>query len=416
MRTTFLTGTAPAASSRQSRTAMRGFKDDFYAWKDSLSKDEQALILKQAQNEFDKKFRKSDTFSQDLPEEKIQSFAKVLKKFFDNEKDDYKKDAEQRTPDYDALKNKAALVSYDFGLKRRVVEIDRDADRRWMYASMKARVAEAEDKEVSDSAPFEDAYKFSKDTAEKVHDFISKANSASSAPKELKGEIDKMLKENPPSDDFKVRFPRVLHERLAQKALALAQEIEDYKANHSEAEVKEFNTRTAPEEFLKTATDLIGPYYEAREANEKKVEDLKAFFRSQKKVAGKTKADIVKEIFKVMPKYSDTPMPPLDEEMLADLAKIPAVLEGEFKHNWGTAEKLYKSEAIDSFGNKYLLGVFETVKEAEKAFDEWNKEYEQAGVDVQESLSGWAKQQEAALAEDQDEVDRLRKQLEEARR
>ena len=104
------------------------------------------------------------------------------------------------------------------------MEIDRDADRRWMYASMKARVAEAEDKEVSDSAPFEDAYKFSKDTAEKVHDFISKANSASSAPKELKGEIDKMLKENPPSDDFKVRFPRVLHERLAQKALALAQE------------------------------------------------------------------------------------------------------------------------------------------------------------------------------------------------
>ena len=46
-----------------------------------------------------------------------------------------------------------------------------------------------------------------------------------------------------------------------------------------------------------------------------------------------------------------------------------------FKHSWGTAEKLYKSEAIDSFGNKYLLGVYETVKEAEKAFDEWNKEH-----------------------------------------
>ena len=270
-------------------------------------------------------------------------------------------DADQRTPDYDALKNKAALVSYDFGLKRRVVEIDRDADRRWMFASMKARVAEEKDETVSDSAPFEDAYKFSKDTAEEVHKFIAKANSAPSAPKELKAEIDKMLKENPPSDDFKVRFPRVLHERLAQKALALAQEIEDYKANHSEAEVKEFNQRTAPDEFLKAAAELIPAYYEAREANEKKVQDLKAFFRSQKNVPGKTKAgsgewdevgrrriaaycstsgkvvgllrvcqaDIVKEIFKVMPKYSDTPMPPLDEEMLADLAKIPAVLEGE---------------------------------------------------------------------------------------
>ena len=86
----------------------------------------------------------------------------------------------------------------------------------------------------------------------------------------------------------------------------------------------------------------------------------------------------MKEIFKVMPKYSDAPLPPLDEEMLADLAKIPAVLEGEFwpqqpcsgaavrkscvfrrtslckypaprfKHNWGTAEKLYKSEAAQS--------------------------------------------------------------------
>ena len=31
----------------------------------------------------------------------------------------------------------------------------------------------------------------------------------------------------------------------------------------------------------------------------------------------------------MMPKFSDTPMPPLDEEMLADLAKIPAKLDGE---------------------------------------------------------------------------------------
>ena len=38
---------------------------------------------------------------------------------------------------------------------------------------------------------------------------------------------------------------------------------------------------------------------------------------------------MVKEIFKVMPKFSDTPLPPLDEEMLSDLAKIPAKLDGE---------------------------------------------------------------------------------------
>ncbi len=45
---------------------------------------------------------------------------------------------------------------------------------------------------------------------------------------------------------------------------------------------------------------------------------------------------------------------------------------------WKQAEKLYKSEAIDSFGNRYLLGVFENKEDAKKAFDAWNKEYEQA--------------------------------------
>jgi hypothetical protein len=38
-------------------------------------------------------------------------------------------------------------------------------------------------------------------------------------------------------------------------------------------------------------------------------------------------------------------------------------------------------EAIDSFGNRYLLGVFENKADAEKAFDVWNKEYEQVGID-----------------------------------
>ena len=38
------------------------------------------------------------------------------------------------------------------------------------------------------------------------------------------------------------------------------------------------------------------------------------------------------------------------------------------------------AEAIDSFGNRYLLGVFENKADAEKAFDSWNKEYEQVAA------------------------------------
>ncbi|CAL1167589.1 unnamed protein product [Cladocopium goreaui] len=188
------------------------------------------------------------------------------------------------------------------------------------------------------------------------------------------------------------------------------------------------------EMWWKQAGELVANYYKQREEVEKDVEGLKKFFRSQKDMPGKTKADIVKQIWKELPKHMDTPVAPLDEEMLVDLAKEPAVIEGEFKHSWGTAEKLYKSEvrwdsdsygvdhsdqraeAIDSFGNRYLLGVFENKADAEKAFDSWNKEYEQAGKDVKENLKNWAKQQEAELAEEQDSVDRIRKALEEARR
>ena len=53
--------------------------------------------------------------------------------------------------------------------------------------------------------------------------------------------------------------------------------IQDAAANHSEAEAKVFKTRTAPEELVKTATEVIKSYCETREANTQKVQDLKVF-------------------------------------------------------------------------------------------------------------------------------------------
>eukprot|EP00435_Cladocopium_sp_Y103_P046551 s988_g13.t1 len=351
----------------RSKVAMRGFKDDFYAWKDTLSSEDQALLLKQAQNEswrlsvlgllpclgeFNKKFRASDEFKKSVSEDKIESFGKV---------------------------------AYDFSLKRAVIEVDRDADRRWSFATDKMKLAEDKDGER-----FEKAAK-----------------------------IKKMLDgfEIPAAgEDFAVKLPRKLIDDLN----AIAGGINAQMEGKSESELDEM--------WWKEAGKLVAGYYKQREEVEKDVEGwaisaigpqgegLKKFFRSQKDMPGKTKADIVKQIWAELPKHMDTPVAPLDEEMLVDLAKEPAVIEGEFKHSWGTAEKLYKSEAIDSFGNRYLLGVFENKADAEKAFDSWNKEYEQAGKDVKENLKNWAKQQEAELAEEQDSVDRIRKALEEARR
>merc|ERR1712194_316486 len=104
---------------------------------------------------------------------------------------------------------------------------------------------------------------------------------------------------------------------------------------------------------------------------------MKDFYKSQSKDLYKTKADVLKEIWRVFAEKSGLKMPPLDEEFLAELEQIPAVDEISFRHPWGIADKLYKSEAIDAFGFKYLLGVFETIPEAQKAFEDWNGEFEQ---------------------------------------
>ena len=64
--------------------------------------------------EFNKKFRASDEFKKSVSEDKIESFGKVLQKFFDNEREDYKKDVAMKTPDYDALQKKANQVGIEF--------------------------------------------------------------------------------------------------------------------------------------------------------------------------------------------------------------------------------------------------------------------------------------------------------------
>merc|ERR1711948_250340 len=109
-------------------------------------------------------------------------------------------------------------------------------------------------------------------------------------------------------------------------------------------------------------------------------------------------------------------MQPLDEELLAELEEEPALQKGEFDFSWGTADKLYKSEAIDAFGVKYLLGVFDTKDEALKAFVDWNNEYEKARADMKSEMQQWSKQENARLEADTSGADRIKKILEEARR
>merc|ERR1712039_650625 len=161
-------------------------------------------------------------------------------------------------------------------------------------------------------------------------------------------------------------------------------------------------------------------YYDAVDTVAGDVALVKKYYMSQKgrekELADKTKADILKEIWAELPKLTDKPVPPLDDEILAELAHEPAIIEGQFNHNWGTADKLYKSEAIDVFGGKYLLGVFETKEEAQKAFTNWNGEYEKARGEMKAELEQWGKQEQARLDRDTAGQERIKEVLENAKR
>ena len=84
--------------------------------------------------------------------------------------------------------------------------------------STRARVEEAKGKKCSDNAPFANAHKLSKYPAGMIHNFLVETKSVSSAPGSLKKIVEKVSFDLPSDDynDYNVRFPRVLHERLAR--------------------------------------------------------------------------------------------------------------------------------------------------------------------------------------------------------
>jgi len=404
---------------------MLGFKEDFDAWKATLTPEEQTLITEQANGEFNKKFRKSDTFRKDIPEEKMKSFAKVLGKFFEAEAEDYRKEMEQKTPDYDALLKKAGDKMMDFSLRNRIVEVDRDAERRYQFATENIGDAEDEGKVFMQSSPMMEKWyiknddQASHDGAMKVIKFMEDAAKDSNCPPDAKAYIAQWVKQGIPAvgQPFELSVPQVLTTQFQTLQNLLAEDIEALAKNHTEAEMEAFKKEELPKITAGVGKFLVDSYVNARDTVEEEVVNMKNFFKSQKNAPqDRTKADILKSIWAELPKHTDKPVPPLDDEMLAELAEEPAVVDGEYMHSWGVADKLYKSEAIDSFGQKYLLGIFETKEEATKAFENWNAEYNKARAEMQVEMEQWGKQEQARLDKDTSGRDRIKAVLEQARR
>jgi hypothetical protein len=382
---------APQQSGARSRTAMRGFKEDFDAWRSALTPEEKALVQKQAKGEFNKKFRKTDEFKVDLPEDKVQAFSKILGKFFEAEVEDYKKDAADKVADPDGLLFKGGEAKIDFGLRGKIVEIDRDADRRYYFSTMRTQQANAKGTFFPSSSPLMEHFSFQSNDTE------SKEKIAKTM------EVVKKIYPEAEASEFEdtgnLMVSEVLIKQLATTIQGIDAGIE--KAIAEDESKKEALVKAGQSIKSDAAKFLFQNWAESVKKIEADVEGIKAFFDSQTNPEGKTKADVLKEVYAVMQDRAKNKLPPLDEDLVAELSEIPAVPEGSlFKHPWGTASKLYKSEAVDAFGFRYLLGVFETKDEAAKAFKKWNGEYEQSRKDMETELAQWSKQEQARLDAD----------------
>jgi len=387
---------------------MRGFKEDFDAWKSGLTDEEKTMIQTQAEGEFNKKFRKSDEFKKDLPKDKIESFSKILGKFFDAEAEDYKKELEGKAPDYDGLLKKAQQGGLDFALKSSIIEINRDADRRYDYASEQIRKARDKGEKYPQGSPLQEIWKIQNNDTEShetnlaVLEMLKKAGEKPDCPAQAKTYIDEWTKTGIPAmgEEFELKVPQVMVNQVLYVQKWMDAGMAELREKLSEEELKDYVANKAPLIFAKVVADLAEKYVKTRDEIEDYITMQKKFFRSQKDMPGKTKADILKEVWAELPKHVEGPVPPLDDEMLAELAQEPASPPGELLHTWGTADKLWKSDAIDAFGNKFLLGLFETKEEAKKAFDVWNVEYENARKELKEEMAQWSKQEQAKIDSD----------------
>jgi len=397
---------------RGQSTAMRGFKEDFMQWKSTLSSDEKAMLLRQTRGEFDKKYRKTEDFDKDLPEEKVEAFSKVLEKFFDSEVEDYVKQRDAKAPDYDRLKKKCAVKAYDWSLTHKIVEVDRDASRMedMAEARMKAALAKGDKTLVPCGASYQEKWIMKNDDEESHKNnvaLLAGFKTAMAESKKLDEAAKKMLAElSVPAMGEKWGLD--VPEFWAHQIIT-AKEMSD-------------KEKLSKADFMKAAEDLTKKYAGENQLLRQYASNLRELAKSETYVEGKTRGQWARELHEAIAEYNKKnkldPPPPLDEEHIAELDKTPCTKpdDPEYRNPWQTAAKLYKSEAFDSFGSKYLLGIYDTPEQAVKVFEEWNVEYEKARAQLKEETIQWGKQEQARLDKDPAGQERVRKAVEEARR
>merc|ERR1711933_400546 len=207
----------------QEMAAMGGFKEDFDAWKSSLSPEEAELMRTQAKGEFDKNFRKSEDFMKGLPDEKTESFGKILGKFFDSESEDYEKELQSTLPRPPSVLDKVLEKEFEFKLVHRIVTIDRDAERRYRFAMMRNTLLQAKGEEgVGESSPMRENWAIQNDDEESnagvknLYKGIAKLADYEKCPPELNKQLKEIVAKGVPAigEPIRAEVPLYLMNQL----------------------------------------------------------------------------------------------------------------------------------------------------------------------------------------------------------
>merc|ERR1719376_246389 len=330
-------------SARRGRTALRGFKEDFDAWRSGLTDDERQMLKNQAQNEFNKKFRKSDEFKKDLSDDKVKSLSQVLGKFFDNEAEDYEKEQESRKGTPPSVLEKVGDRAFDFSLTLKIEVLDRDAQRRYRIARRENKRRKAEGG-FAPCSPKQKEVSLPADGVAELKKLLKEDGTA----EQLKG-LEAL--EQASSGPFTVASPIVPMNQGIHLTKWYQNSFAEAAQNATDEAKKKDATALMKKLLAEEMVDGTNDYYEAAEYVEQGVQDFKNFFKEVPDPS-RTKADMAKDLWKELPKLTGKELPPLDEELLAELAQIPASNPGEKPFIWGTASKLYRAVSIDTFDTR----------------------------------------------------------------
>jgi len=397
-------------------------------WKSSLTSDEKAMLLRQTHGEFNKKYRKTDEFEQDLPQEKAEALSKALEKYFDSEAEDYMKQQDAKSPDYDRIKKKCSVKAYNWNMTNKLVEVDLNAWRlNDIYDDKVEKAKEKGEPMPISASPYKESWSLNNNTGA-VHEsnvkfyatFKEAATKAINEAKDMKADQKKKMMESlensaPPADgeSWKIRSELILMKGIEMAGKKLAPYLQ--------GDVSDATKKEVSEAAGKLLAQMSGAFYKEQKELLAAAKDLRDKFRNEKYVEGQKRSDLAKKLHAEMTAYNKEqkkdPPPPLDEEYLAELDKEPLPKPGdpEYQNPWNTADILWKSEAYDSFGQKYLLGLFETKEEAIEVFEKWNDEYTEGRAKLKEETIQWGKQQQAILDKDPEGQERIKKAVEEAK-